>query len=36
MSQKTFVDIDYSLVSDAHFNYYNMSQLLGRTSMNTC
>jgi hypothetical protein len=35
MSQKTFVDRDYSL-SKAHSVYYNSSRLLGRASMNTC
>jgi hypothetical protein len=36
MGQKTFVNRDYTLVSDAHLVYYNSSQLLGRTSTNTC
>jgi hypothetical protein len=29
MSQKTFVDIDYSLVSDAHFNVLQQVTIVG-------
>jgi hypothetical protein len=36
MCQKTFVDRDYTLVSETISVYYNSSRLLGRTSTNTC
>jgi hypothetical protein len=35
MDQKTFVDRDYSLVSEAHFSVLHSSRLLNHTSMNT-